>query len=290
MAIPLLLLYSRPPALIVADKTFISLYGPSRVKTETLRSSLALFRPVKPVIIADDADEDIIQIAVTDASKLPFCVIFPIRFAKAAKHYREQNPEIPVVILEGRSLPDAKPASSAIETAADFFCYKTDIAADYYCAGVAAAIIDNEKNGTVVVYMDQQIQKYAREAFSKALNDREIKIKPHFYTTYSQNQLNRLSDISCGIVAANGVEFMEKFPQTPIILFSWMDFSMIPANVVLIFNDSPLIQAVPAVRMAAAGVEKGQIPTKPLVLKANKEGRELLRKLNKNLKMAIDDI
>lgn len=290
LAVPVLILLSRPPVLIVADQSFVSLYSPLRIKKEALASSLILFRLVKPVIIADDAGEDIILISTANISKHPFCVIFPIRFAKAAKLYRGQNPEIPVIILEGRSPADAKPASSAIETAADFFCYKTDVAADYYCAGVAAAVIDEEKNGAVVVFMDHEIQKQAREAFLKALQDREKTIKPHFYTTFSQNQLNRLSDISCGVVAGNGVEFMENFPQVPVILFSWMDFSMIPANVVIVFNDSPMIQAVPAVRMAAAGIEKGQIPTKPLVLKENREGRELLRKLNKNLKMTKDDI
>jgi hypothetical protein len=67
----------RSPVLIITDIAFVAVYGESRIRQETIKSSFALFRQIRTVPIADDASDDIVRIAVTDVSSRPFCVLFP---------------------------------------------------------------------------------------------------------------------------------------------------------------------------------------------------------------------
>ena len=282
LAVPVLVLLNRPPVLIVADFSFISLYGPLRVRLETVRSSAVLFQPVKPVVIADDAGDDIIQFAVASASPRPFCVIFPLRFAMAAKLYREQNPEIPVVLLEGRYPAEGvNPASFAINSndTSDYYIYTTDIQADYYRAGLAAAILDGEKNGRTVVFLDNRIQRQAREAFLESLKDQEKTMNTLFYTSISQ--LSNVSDLSCVVLAGSGVDYLDRNAEIPVIFFTWLNPALLSNEIILVFDDSPWAQAVPAARMVAAQVMTGQIPSKILILPSENIDKDVYQKLKK---------
>jgi hypothetical protein len=284
LVLPCLVLFivflARSPVLVVTDFSFSTLYGEKRTQSERAHSSLVLFRRVKMVTIADDAGDDIIQLAITDASSRPLCVLFPLRFALSARNYREKNPGIPVVLLEGRYSEEGNPSSFAIGgNTNDYFIYKTDISADFYRAGLAAAILDGEKNERIAVLFEPSYQIQAREAFSKALNDAGTTLQTSFFTAYSQFSGNQ--NISCVVLAGLGADYLEKYSGVPVIFFTWIDPDLIPPDVVLIFNDSPLIQAVPAVRMVAAGMTKGQIPSKILLTGANWVDRGAIRKLRK---------
>ena len=270
----------RPPVLVVSDLSFLQLYGVNRFKAETARSSFDLFRRVKPVIIADDAGDDIVQAAVEGASKKPLCVLFPLRFARIARDYREKNQGIPVVLMEGRYAEAANPASFAIgDNTEDYFIYKTDISADFYRAGLAAAIIDGEKNEKIAVILESSIQTQAREAVSNALNDLEKPLQTSFFTVFSQFSGNQ--NISCVILAGIGAEYTDKFSDVPVIFFTWINPELIPDDIVLVFNDSPTVQAVQAVRMVQAGMTKGQIPSKILYTGGKKLDKDTVRKLRK---------
>jgi hypothetical protein len=276
----LLAFLARPPVLIVSDVSFSLLYGVKRFKAETARSSLVLFRRVKPVVVADDAGDDIIQAAVESASKKPLCVLFPLRFSRIARDYREKNADIPVVLLEGRYPEAVNPASFAIgDNTEDYFIYKTDISADFYRAGLAAAILDNEKNEKIAVILESNIQTLVKEAISKALNDAEKPLQTSFFTVFSQFSGNQ--NISCVILAGAGAEYPDKFSDVPVIFFTWVNPELIPADIVLVFNDSPLVQAVPAVRMVQAGMKKGQISSKILYTGGKKLDKDTVRKLRK---------
>jgi hypothetical protein len=253
-----------------------------RIRVENALSSLALYRPVKPVIIADDASDDILIIALAEASPRPFCVIFSLRHATAARQYREQNPEIPVVLLEGRYPSEgANPASFAINNneTDDYFIFTTDIDLDFYRAGLAAAILDGEKNGSMAVFTETRVQTAAREAFMRALEEREKTIKPSFHTSISQ--FNSDSDPSCAVIAGPGIEFFDINSEAPVIFFTWLDLAALTDNTVVIFDDSPWVQSVPAVRMVIAGVMKGEIPSKPLILPSKNADKDILQQLGK---------
>jgi hypothetical protein len=270
---------TRPPVLIVSDMSFSLLYGVKRFKEETALSSLVLFRRVKPVIVADDAGDDIVQAAIESASKKPLCVLFPLRFARIARNYREKNTSVPVVLLEGRYSEAVNPAFFAINNTEDYFIYKTDISADFYRSGLAAVILDNEKNEKIAVILESSIQSLAREAISKALNDMEKPLQTSFFTVFTQFTGNQ--NISCVILAGVGAEYPDKFSEVPVIFFTWINPELIPADIVLVFNDSPLVQAVPAVRMVQAGMKKGQIPSKILYTGGKKLDKDTVRKLRK---------
>jgi len=270
----------RSPVLIVTELSFAELYGKKRLRSETVYSSFVLFRRVKPVAVADEAGYDIIQAAIERASSGPLCVLFPLRFAGVARTYREKNPGVPVVLLEGRYTGDENPAYLAAGgNTEDYFIYKTDISADFYRAGLAAAILDGEKGERIAVFLESGVQTQAREAFFKALNDIKKPLQTYFFTDYSYFAGNQ--DISCVILAGNGVDYLDKYSDTPVIFFSWIDPELIPADVVLVFNDSPWVQAVSAVRMVQAGIEKGQIPSKILLTGGKGVDRRTIRKLRK---------
>lgn len=283
IAIPVLYYFSLTPVLIVTDHSFTLLYNESRIRRELIFSSITLFRPVKIVTIADDVSADIIQFAIAEISGNPFCVIFSLRFAQAARMYREQNPEIPVVLLEGRYSENANPASFAIGSSNndDYFIYKTDIIGDFYLAGKAAAILDGEKNGRIAVLMESGVSNQARDAFTRALSDMEKPLQTSFYTSYTSfsNAASRGIDFSCVVLAGAGSEYFENNQEVPVIFFSWIDLSFLPDNILMVFNDSPLAQTVKAVEMVAAGVTKGQIASKYEINTGSKIDKEILHKL-----------
>jgi hypothetical protein len=252
---------SRPPVLVVTELSFAEFYGERRLRSETARSSLVLFRWVRPVAVADDAGDDIVQAAVEGASSKPLCVLFPLRFAKVARSYREKNPDIPVVLLEGRYTERANPTAFAIgSNTEDYFIYKTDISADFYRAGLAAAILDSEKNERIAILLESGVQAQAKEAISKALNDAQSPLQTSYFTAYSQFTSNQ--NFSCVVLAGLGADYLDKYSGVPVIFFTWISPELILRDVVLVFNDSPWVQAVSAVRMVQAGMTKGQIPSK----------------------------
>jgi hypothetical protein len=279
--LPLIFL-ARSPVLVVTDVSFGLLYDEARIRDEARSSSLALFRRVKPVVIADDAGEDIIQFAIAEISPRPYSVIFPFRYAGAARLYREQNPAVPVILMEGRYAENENPAAGVIGgNTDDYFLFKTDINADFYTAGLAAAAIDGGKNGKIVVFMEHNIQNQSREAFLKALNDNETPLQTSFFTAYTQ--FSQDSNLSCVVLTGAGAEYFEKNSGVPVIFLSWISPAFVPNDVVVIFNDSPWAQAVPAVRMAAAKMTKGQIPSKRIFLPGKSIDKAVLKNLKKLL-------
>jgi hypothetical protein len=266
--------HARPPVLIVADSSFIRLYGESRMRRENFHSSLKLFRPVKTVAAADDSGDDIVQFAIAEISSRPFCVLFPFRFAGAARLYHDQNPLIHVVLLEGMYLENYK--------ADDFngiFVYKTDIEADFYKVAAATALIEEYKNGKIAVFVDTQLQKQCREAFLQAFSGLEMPPELLFFTSFSQ--YSEISGLSCVVLAGTGSEYLENFSGVPVIFITWIDPSMMPDDVVLVVDDSPWVQVPQAVGMALSGSANGLIKSNFLILNEKKIGSKALRKMKK---------
>ena len=270
MAVPLIIFHARSPVLVAADTSFIQLYGRSRMRRENFRSSLSLFRPVKTVAIADDSGDDIVQFAIAEISSRPFCVLFPHRFIGAARLYHEQNPQIGVILLEGRSSEITPDDFSGI------FIYNTDIEADFHRAAAAAAFIDGGKNGRTVVFVENQLQRQCRETFLSVFSEIEGLPDPLFYTFYSQ--YSEIPGLSCVVLAGTGAEYVENFSGVPVVFFTWIDPSLMPNDVVLVVDDSPWVQLTKAVRMAAAGSADGSIESNFLVLNEKKLDVRALRK------------
>jgi len=285
--VPYLIFINKAPVLIVSDEGFISYYGVKRIKKEALKISLNLFRPVKTVSVANDAGSDLAALAVSEISAQPYCALFPLRFAGAAKYYREKNPQIPVVILEGRYPENANPSSFSLgNNTSGYFIYKNDVESDFYKAAGAALIIDKGQNGKIAVFIEPGILTQARTAFLQGLKDFKelfnIEIGPEslFFSDYSS--FYERNDISCAVVTTIGIEFVDRRTvNIPIILFSWIEPLYAPDNAVIIIDDSPLAQVKKAVSMVEAGEEKGKIPSKFQFIKMKNFDKETLRKLTK---------
>ncbi|MCL2443160.1 MAG: hypothetical protein FWD13_06810 [Treponema sp.] len=301
VTVPLVIFNTRAPVLIVLEEYFIEIYGEKRLEREVFHLSLTLFRSVKIVTIANEAGDDIIPYAVMDASARPYCVFFPIRLVVSAGVYRELNPNVNIVILEGRSLEERNPS--------DYFLYKTDIDTDFYKAGLAAAaIVANynaaqstknqllelqyqlepepkppyepkpENNGKAAVFVEPHIYSEAKEAFLRGFNQ-EIQVEPLFFTSFID--ISNTEDLACVVLAGIGGELLEKIPETHVIVFSWMDPEMMPTNVLLVIDDSPLAQVTQAIRMINAGEALGIFPSKLIVMNYKGTDRDLLKKLKK---------
>ena len=269
------ILITRPPVLIVTDLSFLSIYGTDRARTQLLRSSLSLFRLVKVVPIANDAGNDILLFAINAAatfSSRPYCVLFPMRFISGARLYHEQFPEIPAILLEGRNVLDTR--SQAME---GFYRYRTDLETDFYLAGLYSVILDKEKNGRITVYVNRNIRNPAMDAFRRSLQ--ETGTSAHFASAYVQEP--GISDVSCVVLAGSGAEFLEKNNEIPVIFFTWLDPKETTAATVVVFDDSPLVQVIPAVKMAAAGITDGQIASKITILSTRITDSGILQRLKK---------
>jgi len=271
----LVIFYIRPPVLIVTEESFLSLYSKKRVAREASITGFSLFRQVKTVAVANDAGFDIVPVAVLDVSSKPYCVIFPLRFARSAKLFNDQHPEITVIILEGRYQDFEKPVETAINSdISNFFIYKTDINDDFYMAGRASVVLDQGKSGSVIVFNDRNMPS-ARENFLRGLHDRGNLLDTRFYTSFSQ--YSESPNLSCAVVSGSGSELFEKRLGVPVILFSWIDPAILPADVILVIDDSPWVQAGQAVKLSSSGQKNGYIKSKFHYLDRKKLDKSLLR-------------
>jgi len=283
----------RSPVLIVTEQSFIELYGQERAQKEAFSTSFALLRPVKTVVVANDAGEDIVPFAVTEASIRPYCVIFPLRFVQSARLYKGLAPNIPVVVLEGRYIEDENPAENILGAdKSEYFIFKTDVNDDFYRAGLAVTTVkpkrskknensapDEGKKGKIIVFMENNLNPM-KDVFLRGLYDRGNLLETHFYNYYYQYM--ETTDISCVVMAGAGSEFMDKKTDIPIISFTWINPSLLPFDVAMIVNDSPLAQTRQAVKMVKKGVKNGLIKSEFIVLNRKKFDRKVIAIIKKN--------
>ena len=289
LIMPVIIFLTRSPVLIIAEQSFIELYGQERLRTNNFRSSLALFRRVKTVITAQDAGDDIIRFAIQDVSKRPHCVIFPLRFARAAVFYHEQNPGIRIIILEGRHKIDNNLLGSMQNDR--FFIYKTDITDEFHRAGFAAAALTGIETKSIIVFINRTLDSIngtpARNAFFNSVSEYNKTYFPayeipgflFFWTISQYNDYNPFgyTELSCVVMAGAGSEYFEKEENVPVILFSWLNPALVPSLTAIVIDDSPWTQAVRAVKMANSGEKEGQIKSIFHILDSNKFNKEQLR-------------
>jgi len=281
VVIVLVIFSIRSPVIIVTEQSFIELYGKKRLKNETFVTSFFLFRSVKTVAVANDAGDDIVPFAVAEISIKPYCVLFPLRFVQSAQRYREINPNIPVVVLEGRYSEKENIIEKTLgENISEYFIYKTDINDDFYNLGLVVSALkpkeepknddpapEEGKTDKIIVFLDRNLTQM-KDIFLKGLYDRGILPETQFYSSFSQ--YSETPDISCVVLAGSGFEYLDKKTGVPVVFFTWIDPFLLPFDVVMVINDSPWAQALQAVRMVGAGEKIGLIKSKFTVLNKKK--------------------
>jgi len=272
LSVAYLIFNLRSPILVLTEQSFVNLYGAKRIRNEAFRVSFAFFRPVKTVEIAGDAGEDIVPHAIAEVSGKPYCVVFPFRFSRSATAYSEQNPAVPVIILEGRH--------QYRRLVPGLFVYKTDIEADFYRAGLAAAIMTTVYQGNVAVIMEPRqfsaFRDTARPAFSRGMEEKGSTRETLFF--HSLSEVPQSGEYACVMLAGTGSDYFDRKTGVPVIMYSWLDTSLVPMNTALVFDDSPWAQLRDAVSLFSAGEEQGTIKSKISIFNRNFD-RRILQKV-----------
>ena len=303
LAVPPLVFFIRSPVLIVTDWPFVALYGVNHIKREQAAASFALFRRVKPVVIADEAGPDMLVMALSRASSRPFCVLFPPRHAATATRYHEQFPEIRSIVIGGLS-----PAADLPSPGGFLYVYRTDRETDLYRAGLFAGILADLRQKmeesstrrtrmiggfpsdqtdqaapvrrTFALWQDHTVTAGQRDLFSRGVRE----IDPESAVVFARNadEMPVASGLFCVVLAGAGHEYLERHTPIPVILFSWLDPALAPQEVAVIFDDSPWGLVIPAVRMAAKRQAELKLPSKPLIISDNIADNSLFRMLKKS--------
>ena len=262
-----LVFLSRTPVLVVTDIPFAALYGENRIRMRQIFASAALFRQVRPVLIADDASPDILIAAILAASEDPFAVLFPRRFASVAERFHREHPEIIAVVFRGAVPAAQMPTGNGILNV-----YGTDRGVDLFRAGLFAGIIgstkpvgeeENPGQRTHVLLQDRFVNHEGRTLFSGAARTLDPDSAVVFVNAAAE--MPDMRGVSSMVLAGAGADLLERNPGVPVILFSWLHPDLTSREVIVMFDDSPWAMVVPATRMAARGVAEGVIPSNPLI-------------------------
>ncbi|MDR1802787.1 MAG: hypothetical protein LBQ94_04205 [Treponema sp.] len=249
--IALRVFFTRPPVLIVIDVSFSQLYGPDRLERQIRSVSLSLFRQVIPVPVDESAGPELVAIAVEETFDEPWAVIFPYRYIAGARRYREAMPETPVFVI-----------GNPLRLEGEAFTFvNTDTDTDLYRAGMAAALFTGEKRP--LFFSDGALSEELREVFRQGLTDNGCLQEPVFLNAIT----NYLSweNIGCVVVAGPAARFAEQNLDIPVILFSWIDPSLTPGTVKLLFDDSHLTLAVEALKALPAA--EILLPSSPTIFR-----------------------
>jgi hypothetical protein len=258
--------FTRPPALVLSDLPFDALYGIRRGFLRQAEASLRLFRPVKKVIIAENAGPDAVIFAVEEASSHPWAVLAPSRHAQGVRRYAEQHPETPVVILGSReNIREGQLVNLAIDTRLDS-----------YRAGRSAAFFSQGQEGEILVFQEERNFPVNRDAFLAGLRAEGCDTTPLYMSGYTDYP--GYDKLSCVVLGSNAQAFLGQRSAVPVILFSWLDPVFSPGNVKLVFDDSPWGISVDAFHVA---LEAGEDPVpSDILLPPGRIGqRDLLGKI-----------
>ena len=255
--------FTRPPVLVVIDISFSQLYGPERLERQFRSISYSFFRQAIPVLVDESAGPELVAIAVEETFGEPWAVIFPYRYIEGARRYKEAIPETQVLMV-----------GSPFRLDGDAFSFvNTDTDTDLYRAGMAAALFTGEKRP--LFFSDGVLPDELREIFRQGLADNGCLQEPVFLN--SNANYSAWEEIGCVIVNGPASRFVEQKIDIPVILFSWIDPSLTPGTVKLLFDDSHLTLAVEALKALPA--REISLPSSPSIFRERIGEKDIYSKL-----------
>jgi hypothetical protein len=274
----------RRPVLVVTDEMFVALYGERRLKKRQLELSLLAGRKVKPVLVAEGAGPDILAVAIQDISSLPYCVIFPFRYAEGARQFYASFPKIPAILLQGRHNMGNRSSGFGVNSDDSgetdlFFEFFTDTELDYYRMGKCATIIGREKTGKLPVFQDPPGNSIEQDAFLKGFRGDVDELVPFFVN--STAHLGSGSDFPVAILSGPGRDFYDRNSKAKLLLFTWLEPSLTSRETFVIFDDSPWAQAAEVLKKIKGGQRRGNIPSGVLIFSGRIADNGVSRSLKK---------
>ncbi|MDR3343876.1 MAG: hypothetical protein LBT14_14065 [Treponema sp.] len=269
--------FLRAPVLLVTDASFNALYGLRRAQVKRIEASLKLFRQVKPVLVADNAEPEMVAFAVEEKARDPYCVLFPYRYYEGAEGYAERFPRVPVIVLGGRNRDPGLEKAVFIGT---------DVETDFYRAGRCAAILalgqgppeDQAPQGRgILFFQNREFSAAYKQRFLAGMREQGFEQEPIYVN--STSDYSDIKNIACVVMIERVSAFLERNLKTPVILFSWVDPNLTATGIKLIFDDSPWALAAGAVSGAVWKEGEGYIPSEMLFPARRLSNKEVLRNL-----------
>jgi hypothetical protein len=296
LVLPGLVFLLRSPVLIVSDGPFMSLYGESRVRQRQRAAAIALFRRVKPVLVAESAGPDLVVFAVEAADPRPYGVIFPYRYADGGRRYGVRFPRVRTVILDHRSWPavaggeDAGPPGER-RAAGEPVVLRIRRRDDFYRAGLMAGLMARssslsaehsgaggpDSGGEVLVFQERSLSPADKNALLTGLREQGAG-QSRFLN--SPAEYDGLEGASCVILTGPAGEFLDRNLKIPVLLFSWLDPALSSRETLVIFDDSSWALAEAALRLAKRG-EGGEIPSRLVFPRGRIADKGLARELRR---------
>ncbi|MDR1955571.1 MAG: hypothetical protein LBQ30_01800 [Treponema sp.] len=270
------------PVLLVTDTPFETLYGPRRAELKRIEIMLRIGRQVKRVLIGENAGPDMVSFALEEAHRSPYRVLVPYRYYEGAARYAEHFPQVPVIILGGRSQDPQAPGTIFVGT---------DTMLDLYRAGLCAGILaeyqrDGEDSvpGEVLFFQNERLTPEYQEAFSRGLREQGFTKEPKYLTVHQDYA--DIKYISCIVMQGAGTSVLERNLTIPVILFSWIDPALSSRMVKLVFDDAPWTLARKAVALIP-DEQGGAIPSAWVFPEGRIATKEVLGRLKKVLSKSI---
>jgi hypothetical protein len=220
---------SRPPVLILGDVDFDSLYGPRRLLLRRAELSLRLFRRVKRVSIAEDANPEAAVFAVEGAAARPWAVLGHSRHLRGLEQYAGRHPEIRVIIFREGPAPESE-AGGGPE-----YVF-TDNRLNSLRAGRCAAMLAAEE-GDILVFQDGRNFPVDQEAFSAGLREEGKALTPVYLD--GSADYSAWDRVRCVVLGGPADFYFNRNSAIPALLFSWMDPAFFPSTVKITADDSP---------------------------------------------------
>ncbi|MHC6202341.1 hypothetical protein ACYULU_04010 [Breznakiellaceae bacterium SP9] len=247
--------FLRAPIVVLGDAAFTALYGPARILEKQVAAALTAWRQVKAVTLAAAIDDDMIVFAIEEAvletwSSEPHAVLAPFRYYDGARKYAQQYPQVPVLVFGGTAAAPEEIVPGKL------LFLRTDVQADLQRAGALAADLSPETQ-KVLVFEDGQLSELERKALTDGLAAKGSKDEAVFLS--AEADFEGTEAVSCAIILRYAETFLSRNTDMRCIIFSWIDPSGCPSNVVGIFDDSPW--ALLADALAASKKGQSRIPS-----------------------------
>jgi hypothetical protein len=271
---------SRPPALILSDAGFDALYGPRRTLFRQTGLSLRLFRRVKRILVAEDANPEATVFALEEGAAAPWAVLGHSRYQRGLDLYARQYPDVRVILIREDSPPD--PAEAAPGPESVFI----DTRLNSWRAGRCAAMLAGEGSGEILVFQDRQDFPVNQEAFLAGLREENGALIPRYLS--GSADYSSWDEVRCVVIGGPGDLYFNRSGEIPALLFTWMDPALSPRGVKITGDDSPWALAPEAFR-SPDGDSGGyrSLSAKFTVLRGRVGDGELRKKLKKAVHLQI---
>jgi hypothetical protein len=223
------------------------MYGLGRTLGAQAGLSLRLFRRVKRVIIAENANPEAMVFAIDEKERRPWAVLGHSRYSQGLDRYARQRADVRVIIIgeeSGLSGQLNRPAPAPGEGEAELVF--PDAALNSWRLGRCAALLAGETDGTVLVFQDRENFPVEQEAFLAGLREEGenlvlLRLNPSVeYSSWEQ--------VRCVVLAGPSESYLRREQEIPALLYSWLDPALSPSSVRIVADDSPWALASGALR------------------------------------------